>query len=258
MTEPDGRRTIYVLSYPKAGGTWLARLLGDALDCPVGATVPDHDEKCIAHEGDERPGPYHVRHGHSIPVSNWSAKPVLYMGELAWRALTDEAIIYMVRDPRDLILSVAHHWDMGYTQAMMCMAKGQWPVHHGGGLERHVRAWLHGARFPFMATSYESLSTDPAAEVARLTSVYGIPVDPDRLAGAVERQSFAARKAWTEQHGDGLAYGKSFQLRFLRRGIVGAWRDELPRDLWPRVQQYWGRLMVDLGYTTGPEWMEGA
>jgi len=110
MTEPDGRRTIYVCSYPKSGGVWVARLLGDVLDSPVGAVYPPSDKSAIATEGLNRSGRYCIRHGHSTPMAGrFDGAVVPRLDQFAYENLTDERIVFIVRDPRDIIVSGAYH-----------------------------------------------------------------------------------------------------------------------------------------------------
>ncbi len=123
--EPDGRTTVYVFSYPKCGGTWLARLLGDVLDSPVGAAYPSQSHLCIAAEGQDRQGGYYIRHGHSEPAqSKGGGKVIPRMGVFCWREVTREKVIFMQRDPRDVLVSVAHHWGLSQRRALDCMAHG--------------------------------------------------------------------------------------------------------------------------------------
>lgn len=252
--EPDGRQTIYICGYPKSGNTWLARLVGDVLDCPVGSTITWATTQCIGYEGQERPGPYYVRYGHEVPVDGIREHIVNDTDTLNWQMLTTEPVLFMYRDPRDIVLSIAHHWGLTHNDAICYMADGTFPIAFGGGYRPFMRAWL-SAQFPILTTSYEFLSDGTEAEIARILSILGIDVPSEHIAACVERQSFAARKAWTERNGDTLPYGKAFQMHFLRRGQVGTWRDELPRNYWPRIEVEWGGLMRLLGYTTGPEWV---
>jgi hypothetical protein len=69
-----------------------------------------------------------------------------------------------------------------------------------------------------------------------------------RLKESVERQSFTARKTWTQQHGDDLNYGKEFQLQFLRKGIVGDWHNHDWTNCYDLAMEHWKPMMEKLGY----------
>ncbi len=222
----DTQASILVLGYPKSGTTWLSRLLGDALDSPVGGLDSDGDHLCIATEGQDRPGPYHIRQGHSVPEDAPEGKKVI-----------------MLRDPRDVAVSVRSHWKMeGLSKAVECMLDESWGR---CSWVSWVRAWQE---VPVAAiTSYEVLHQWTKDELWRIIDVLGVIPAADWY-GAVERQSFEVRRAWTEEHGDDLNYGKASQLRFLRRGIIGDWQNHVWGEAYAVAMREWGLLMEELGY----------
>ena len=256
-------KTIYTLGYPKSGSTWLSRLLGDTLNSPVGGIRPDDDTGCIATEGQDRPGPYYIRQGHAVPGSGDTLTPGRHI--IALEHLTDERIVIMLRDPRDVAVSAAHHWGRSLDEALHCMGKGLWPIPHGGGWCEWVRAWMEVAsnckpwilprkRFP-LYMSYEYLTADTFVALQTVTDyMTDCEFDGD-IETSIIRQSFDTRRAYTEQHGDALNYGKEFQLRFLRKGVVGDWRNHFTSEHRRLAEGYFGEMMRELGYTKDETWV---
>ena len=243
------RQVIYVLGYPKSGTTWLSRLLGDTLNSPVGSVRPKDEPSTVATEGQDRSGSYYIRQGHAIPVDDQPSPVVAKHGRIAHKSITNEKIVIMVRDPRDVAVSAQHHWKMKtLSQAVNCMVFGKWPIVHGEGWTKWVKAWQGVDDTVNCWTSYEALSQATVVELGRILDSLDID-KPTALKAVVERQSFAVRRKWTQQHGEDLNYGKKFQLEFLRKGIIGDWKNHDWGDFYDLAMEHWGELMNELGYS---------
>jgi hypothetical protein len=111
---------IYILGYPKSGTTWLSRLLGDVLDSPVGALRPEFNDKAIATEGQGRKGKYRICQGHAVPVAGVDCL-LPNLNQFGYEHVTNEKVVIMWRDPRDILVSAAHHWDRSLDEILDCM-----------------------------------------------------------------------------------------------------------------------------------------
>lgn len=238
--------TIYVVAYPKSGGVWLCRLLGDVLDSPIGAVYPSSSNKAIGTEGENRKGEYYIRHGHPSLVEDKGGPVVPGIHKFAYKNLTTEKVIVLLRDPRDIVVSGSYHWDRPLREYINCVANGKWPMTHGGGLVPWVRMWLD-SELADCITRYEWLWRNTAKELQRILGRLGVgQVKP--IHEVVARQEFNQRREWTKKHGDLLNYGKDFQVRFLRKGIVGDWRNHLGPEETALCEKHFGDLMRELGY----------
>jgi hypothetical protein len=238
--------TIYVNAYPKAGSSWVCRLLGDVLDSPVGATWAPSNDRAIATEGNDRQGGHYIRQGHPRPIESEEDGVGISPYEIAYKNITTEKIVVVVRDPRDICVSGAYHWERDFKTFIHCVGRGEWPMSRVGDLESWVYTWME-AGLADCVTRYEWLLADAETELLRILD--GIDIRPVRsIRKAVERQSFARRKEWTKRHGHTLNYGQDFQLRFLRKGIVGDWKNHFGPEEIELCEHYFGELMDDLGY----------
>lgn len=257
----DGSREIvYVVGWPKSGCTWLARLLGDALNCPVGGTMGRKDYKEIATEGWNRPAPYVVRKTHFVLIDE-DGPLVPRPHRLNWKRLTTERVIYIVRDPRDIAVSMAFYFEYSLDKALQQLRVG-WRMPIEGGWVKHIEEW-QDVSFPCIYTSFEALLENGKVEMARILREARLPTDEERIANAVERQSFANRKQHIVEQGEKFLHGEphavylrgtEWQLTFMRKGIAGDWKNHFTRKHGKRAQRFFGPTMKRLGYIKKEDW----
>ena len=232
---------VFVVGYPKSGTLWLARLLGDALNSPITTTTPEYVNG-LPTEGAGRQGPCFVRHGHALPDRHM---------ELFYVA--GDKIVYIVRDPRDVVVSSMFYWKYNTIRESVAHVVA---CKEAGGISAHVTKWQAHPKVT-VYTSYEALREDTRCELLRILRALEI-VPVNALDVVVQRQSFEQRKAWTMSHGDELVFGKEVQLQYLRKGIVGDWRNHFTYEDGLLMQERLGDLMLALGYVEPGEcWWEG-
>jgi hypothetical protein len=221
-------------------------LLGDVLDSPIGAVFPPSSDKCIAAEGQGRKGGHYIRQGHAVPIEVVGGPVVPEPHKFAYKNMNGEKIVLMLRDPRDICVSGAHHWGRDLTTYIHHVGQGTWPMTHGSGLVPWVQSWLNLGIHDCLVR-YETLLADTKGELLRILEATGVAPAVD-ICETVERQSFARRKEWTKQHGQDLNYGKDFQVRFLRKGIAGDWKNAMNPEQVALCDHYFGDMMRQLGY----------
>lgn len=257
----DGdRQLIYVTGWPKSGCTWLTRLLGDVLDCPTGGTIAGKDHKELAAEGWDRPAPYVVRKAHFVLVDEGGSL-VPRPHRLDWKKLADERVIHIMRDPRDIAVSMAFYFEYSIGKALQQLKSG-WRMPIEGGWVEHIQEWI-GVQFPCVHTSFELLTDDCVEETRRILLESGLPLDGARLPGAIQRQSFAVRRQHVIDQGEKYARGEphyvylrgtDWNLRFMRKGIVGDWKNHFTRKQGEQAQRFFGPMMKQLGYIKNEDW----
>lgn len=168
------------------------------------------------------------------------------------------AAIYLVRDPRDVAVSFSHHMGIDIAKVVRRMARPSARMagydrrvstqfgQHLGTWSSHVEGWLDHELFPVVLVRYEDMLADPAAQLARIAHTLGREATTEQLEAAVAATSFDKLKS--QEIESGFHEGPHRERAFFRRGIAGAWRDELPPELAAQIESDHGRVMTRLGY----------
>lgn len=244
---------IAVVGYPRSGNTWVSRTLGDILDCPVGGA---HNAKPLCTEGRGRKGPHYVMQMHFKPQyqkevgqPSWEISVPQYRG--------DPKILLVVRDPRDVIVSAKHYWNIPWmNDAIDAVVQGTHPVGVHGNWAKWYEDWLE-CPIPYALVRYEDIHAYGDAEwyrvmddLRKLSQTFGenLDYDPARITGAVEQQEFMNKRRTIEDDGDKRPYGKTIQLKHLYKGQVGRWRKEMDEGQWQIIRDNFGETARKLGY----------
>jgi hypothetical protein len=269
---------VWLASYPKSGNTWLRMFLANYL-LPGDQPVPLSKMHQIA-LGDSLLGAYRKLSRGPLDPRNQSAvlalRPAVlkaiagngadinlvkthnqntraYGAELIPAAVTRLAI-YVVRNPLDLLLSYAHHYGMTPEAAAralgdpgnVVMPDANNVTQYLGSWSDHVTGWTQARNFPVCTLRYEDMIADPASSFSAALKRMGVPVEPDRLARAIEFSSFDQLRSQEEAHG--FIEKSRHAERFFRAGTAGQWRETLAPDIVARIREKHGSVMRKFGY----------
>lgn len=242
--------TIYVAGYPKSGNTWATRLLGEIIGCPTGGKDAVSDWTEIATEGKNRKSSYVVRKGHFIVDSSDEApliKPRSW--RLRYKNLGMDKIVFVVRDPRDIAVSGAHHWNVPVAGFLRNMITGTGGVRAFPPWDIYVADWLT-SKCPIFVLQYEDLHKSRYRnKLRRLFDEYlHIDVTAKQMDDAWLKQSFEVKKADMEKHGHSYVFGKKYNLWFMRNGKSGDWKNHFTEKMLKDIRQKFGYIMELFGY----------
>ncbi len=252
---------VFLVGHPKSGNTWLAHMLGIILRAgdPEGQIT-------VANIGDFIPG----IHGDDLGILKHSAlpDPRVFRNEFPNYPHVYPRTLYMVRDPRSVLVSYYHHYRVTTGDSEMSLdafvakylADGPnltWEP----GLARwdtQVADWTQRARdSSVMVVSYEALHQDRPAVLKRVARFCRIPSPEAAIAVAVQRGSFEAMRSQEEQWGaqaylldGGEAYREAPGRTgwFFRQGRTDGWEDELPASARRAIEREFRPVMEALGY----------
>lgn len=236
----------FLVSYPKSGNTWARLLIANLLspDKPadfrtINQLVPD-------------PASESKRHFARMP------RPRVIKSHFVFDPRYPRAI-YIVRDPRDVVLSEYHyqrktrrisdHYPLeDYVRRFLT---GQTYLEVGSWGE-HVTGWLAARDGDprFLLVRYERLLCDTVGELAGIASFLRISATPQRLAQVVDLSSADRMRELEAKQADAssLMKGSRKDVSFVRSAKSGGWRADLPDSLVEKIEAAWGPTMRYLGY----------
>ena len=164
-------------------------------------------------------------------------------------------VIYIVRDPRDVVISAADHYGLTIDQAVEMMndrtarsrgTPGNLVYERMSSWSDHVRSWTSWRHTPLILLRYEDVLADPLAQLGGVARKLGITQDPKKIARAVEFSSFKALQAQEAQ--GGFTEKSVHSQRFFRSGRAGGWRDTLTPDQAAAIERDHTVQMKRFGY----------
>jgi Sulfotransferase domain len=236
----------FLVSYPKSGNTWTRFLVANLV-------YPEkHPDFSNINELIPDPEALSKRRLNKLPRPR-ILKSHQYFDPRYRR------VICIVRDPRDVVLSVYHF------QIKRRVIGEELPIadfvarflsnrlgHPYGNWFENVGSWYftRSGHPDFLLVRYEDLQSRAVPEMARIANFLGVPGDRGALGRAVE-QSSADRMRELEKKQAHL-WSSTRDTRpdkpFVREAKAGGWRTELPPDCVARIEAAWGGLMTELGY----------
>lgn len=225
---------ITVCGYPRSGSVWICRLFGEALDVRVVGIK--YGKGSLAAEGFERRNDGYVRQAHLWPGKNGHLRV-----DLSKRK--DEIFLHMVRDPRDIAVSAAYFWDWTIDEALGKMIDGPGPLELPTW-NIYVESWF-AQHVPTLR--YEDFHENTEYELGRVLKFLKLEPKKD-LAEVVENQSFAIKRAELEKRGNRYPFKRTAQLKHMRNGNVGEWKEALSVDQKRATMNTWRLLLKKLDY----------
>jgi hypothetical protein len=218
----------WLASYPKSGNTWLRLMLARLLQ----PDVPWSLQLLQAIPIDHAPAAATAR----VVKTHAQYRPAVHR-------VAGADVVYLVRDPRDVALSMAAFY--GCTQARAAELLRGAVLGDGtylGSWSAHVQGWLD-ARVCGLVLAFERLRADPVAALRQVAGVCGLPA---QHAEHVVRECAFDRCREAEAR-DGFAEA-SPHAPFFRDGRAGQWRTALEPAVAAEIARDHGRAMWLCGY----------
>lgn len=242
---------VFLVGHPKSGNTWLAYMLAIVLqDDPAAVTLAN-----VA-----RFVPF--VHGRDTGIAEHEAlpDPRVFRNEKPEFGRLYPRTIYLVRDPRAVLAS---YFDMHRTmfpdRELTFQSFLDEYLRHGcipsweriTRWDRQVGAWMTRAQRDdtVLIVRYEDMVLDREGTLRQVLEFSGIPYTGPRLEAAVTGGSFEAMRRSEERYGAESYPGEIGKRgRFIRRGKVDGWKDELDHDAVGRIAREFAPVMKRAGY----------
>ncbi len=235
----------FVISYPRSGSTWTRFLVANLVWPDETVTFANLDRLLPA----------------TAAVSSRTLKRVPRPRIIKCHNYFDhryQNVIYVVRDPRDVVLSEyrfvlkGRAIPDGYPMELFVNRFIKGEVNEYSSWKESVGSWLATRRDSkrFLLLRYEDMVEHTVRELGKIAAFLGIDATPDRLSQAVERSSADNMRALEKAQSDIwiVTKGKRKDIPFVGKAKAGGWRSALPEDCVREIENAWGPLMATLGY----------
>ena len=243
---------LFVVGHPKSGNTWLTYMLAilvrDDRDCDIN----------LANIGEYAPT-IHAR-DHVIREFEDMPSPRIFRNEGPRFAELYPRTIFIVRDPRSVLLSYYHHCvhDTGESDWSIESFVDEMLEH--GCIRRlepfqtrwdaKLEEWIGRAkRQPVKIVRYEDLKVDRGAVLRDVAAFAGLSPSTDLIEEAVRRGDFNSMRGEEKTVGaESYAGEKGARGFFVRKGKTDSWKEEMPVAVIEKIEAAFRPGMEELGY----------
>lgn len=229
---------IFVISFPKTGTTWVQEivyLIHNNLNF----------EKAAAKNLEQR-FPFLEYFYPGVSSIESTASPRLIKTHLPYSLLPESVylempkIIYIVRNPKDVCVSLYHFtryiketdYKGSFEEFVESFLKGH--VAYGPIWKHYLEWWDHRNDANVLIVSYEDLQRDPHGVIFKISQFLDKPLKDDEVQAIAEHCSFenmAQNKATNYEHWRKLGFVNLNEGAFFRKGQVGDWRSYFTEEL---------------------------
>ena len=178
--------------------------------------------------------------------------------------------IYIVRDPRNVITSLMHHYSIeNYNEALKFILdkdrftgklgrkenyqrETQFPTYISNW-KNHYNSW-NSFKKNFLLIKYEDLINNPKKTFNKiskyLSKVLNVKIDDNRINEAIEKSSFKNLQKSEEKFGfvEAPFGGITDKKKFFNLGPKNNWREFLPTKIKNEIEKKFEKEMIKLGY----------
>lgn len=169
---------------------------------------------------------------------------------------TIKKAFYMIRDPRDIVISLSNFFKRDIDETIQLMNNEQFMltgpnmmISLCGSWSAHYRTWATHARsaaIDFAIIKYEDLLIDPCQIFTQFLRIWGQPIDDARIKRAVERTKFSLLQQ--KEIDEDFKERPSNVEHFFREGRAGQWQDILTDEQISTIEKQHGAVMTEAGY----------
>lgn len=238
----------FVVSYPRSGNTWTRFLIAN-LVFPSESVTFRNIERLIPDSA-----------SHSNRVLKRTPRPRIIKSHQYFDPRY-RRVLYIVRDPRDLVLSY-YNFQRKYRQIADDYPLADYVGDFAGGRlisadwgtwGENVASWIYTRQNQsgFLLLRYEDMKSDTEQQLRRIAAFLGLEPTPERLKQAIEASSPERMRELERTQSDQWVATKKHRkdIPFVGAATSGRWQSDLPAALVAKIESTWGDLMLTLGYS---------
>ena len=250
---------IWLASYPKSGNTWVRAFLQNYIDSSSRPTDINKLDKYFADES--KPNWYAPLV--DSPLTDLTVEQICalrpavqqaiaasrpgsilvkthnFLGEFNGHPLHETSVtagaVYIVRNPLDIVLSLADHFGLTIDDAIEFMSSETTgtPTDEANvssalsSWSFHTQSWAQGGGDATLILRYEDLLARPTKEFKKLVTFLGLEFSAERLRNAIRFSSFTEMRK--QEDSSGFIERSPNSKRFFRAGRKNQWRTSLTR-----------------------------
>ena len=276
---------IWIASYPKSGNTWIRSFLTAYYFCEDGIFdinklnyIQDYPNKQFF-KNEVKEGEIH-KHWDKSQKAIVNEKKIKFLkthnslitafGNDFTSPKYSLGVIYIIRDPRNVITSVKNHNDFEtYDKALEFMQNENTIISDYKYLNNHAKtniinswrinyqSWLSNNRYRRMMIKYEDLIENPKQTLRDLIIFinticrFNNGIDVKKLENAVQSTTFEKLQNLedTGKFSESVYSGKNKKkIKFFYLGPKNNWKDRLNKDLIKKMNTYYKEDLEKLGY----------
>jgi len=272
---------IWLASYPKSGNTWARIFLSNLAAIMAGETEKlainavgrfSHSADFKAHFESFLGFKPTDRHCNEIAATRQKVQQkiadtlegLIFLkthnalvndrGHSVFNFAVTSGAVYIVRNPLDVAISLAHHSGYGVDKAIEIMASDdvETPVNDilvhevWSSWSRNVSSWTRKPHPAIRVMRYEDMLADPLASFGGLARHLQLDATPAQIALAIKHSSFDNLQ--DEEERVGFRERPQQAERFFREGRAGQWREVLTPQQVERVVATHSEQMERFGY----------
>lgn len=250
---------VFLVSYPRSGNTWTRFLIGNFVyqDEPVTFTNVESRIPEIYLSPDR--------------VLRRLPRPRMLKSHECFDPRY-KRIIYIVRDPRDVVISYYHYavkinWiepEYPIARFVPRLIDGEFDVRGGwaASWSDHVMSWvcLRSASDGFLFLRYEDMIQDAERELGKVARFLKFPPTPERIARAVQLSSADHMRKLEKKEAQQwqLTQNTRQDKPFIRAAKSGNWENVLSPASVEAIESAWGEAMRSVGYKLSNEIVAGS
>ena len=281
---------IWIASYPKSGNTWIRSLIGSyffskdgIFNFKVLKNIEQFSPIIPSSVLNEK------THYQSKVSKSWipsqkiinKEKKIRFMkthnamcainGNKFTDRLNTLAVIYVVRDPRNILSSISHHYEMSQNEALEFITNKRkiiYPIKQGtinessqtdfnflSDWSTHYNSWKNIGFCPIQIIKYEDILTNNKKTFVSmldfLSKFFKFQYDKKKIQNSLLSTSFEKLSSLEKKYGfDESAYSKNNKkkIKFFNLGKENKWKKVLNKSVAKNLENVFNKEMRELGY----------
>ena len=279
---------IWLASYPKSGNTWIRAFLAayyhsrdGIFDFKLLEKIDQYPKAKYFDKKIEKPGDINLYWNSSQEKISIKKVVKIFKTHNSLLAINGNnftspkhtlGVIYIVRDPRNVLTSLKNHYDIGYNEAIEFMQNEKKYIYDNreentkldfanfqfiSSWSNHYKSWINTSAFKKIVIKYEDLDLDPTKNFRNLISYVNSLIkkneiiDDKKIQMCIETTNFELLKKKEESTGfHETVYSNKLKknVTFFNLGSKNQWNKAVPKDLHKKINEIYKKDLETLGY----------